>query len=639
MDIKTLQIPRLTTAERDALIDIKVGTQIFNTTTGSLQTTADAISWDDALVTPVISNVDNLILNNGGKVSVTGASTTFEIENNSQGGGSNITVFPGETAFRKSINLQNNISMTFPFETNSIGSPVTALNALYVNNVTVPTASASTLLGTDADKVAVSTDLTGDVTTAGGVGTTLSTVNANVGTFGDTTNVSQVTVNGKGLVTSAADVPITFPTVSLQSAYTDGDGTITVSAAKPVEVIGISSADPAKIGLYTPVKAPSDTISSIDFDGNNASDARVGYGRILPTIEDPTTGDHNGKVELQASVLDSMQTFVTLSGAKSNVTIQKDLALTAASITYDGQVISAGYFPRTMSRVIANSVIVAGAPLKASTVAFRVEQITSSDPSSVQTIGYAIDAAGSIGDEIRISGSILERVTSDAITVVAAGDSLTPSFLTDGRVKVAEVTQQAFGVAAQDAAINTPLVCWIAQRTLPGPGVFMQTVNGPVVTATAVETEVLGTGVGTLKSPPGGLNALASFKFDISGNFSANNGDTLTMRLVSNFTTTPILLSSIIVDLETTTNEFFELEADFAVRTLGVAGVASVATSFDFTFNRNIGGEFVGQRAVDINDTTFDTTIVNEIGVTAQFSSANASNSIETVVANFSRTF
>jgi hypothetical protein len=52
--------------------------------------------------------------------------------------------------------------------------------------------------------------LTGDITTVvGNVATTLATVNANVGTFGSATQASQVTVNGKGLVTAAANVTVT----------------------------------------------------------------------------------------------------------------------------------------------------------------------------------------------------------------------------------------------------------------------------------------------------------------------------------------------------------------------------------------------------------------------------------------------
>jgi hypothetical protein len=52
--------------------------------------------------------------------------------------------------------------------------------------------------------------LTGDGTASGpgSVGFTLATVNSNVGSFGTASNVSTVTVNGKGLVTAASNTPI-----------------------------------------------------------------------------------------------------------------------------------------------------------------------------------------------------------------------------------------------------------------------------------------------------------------------------------------------------------------------------------------------------------------------------------------------
>ncbi len=51
---------------------------------------------------------------------------------------------------------------------------------------------------------------TGDATkAAGGTVLTLATVNANVGSFGSATQVGQFTVNGKGLITAAANVTIT----------------------------------------------------------------------------------------------------------------------------------------------------------------------------------------------------------------------------------------------------------------------------------------------------------------------------------------------------------------------------------------------------------------------------------------------
>lgn len=59
--------------------------------------------------------------------------------------------------------------------------------------------------------------LAGDVNvTAGFNGTTLATVNANVGAFGSTTSIATFTVNGKGLITTAANVT---PQLTITSTY------------------------------------------------------------------------------------------------------------------------------------------------------------------------------------------------------------------------------------------------------------------------------------------------------------------------------------------------------------------------------------------------------------------------------------
>lgn len=71
------------------------------------------------------------------------------------------------------------------------------------------------------------TNLTGDVTTSGGVATTLATVNSNVGVCGDSTHVSQVTLDAKGRATGCTAVLIS----------SGGTGTVT-SVATTGPIVG-----------------------------------------------------------------------------------------------------------------------------------------------------------------------------------------------------------------------------------------------------------------------------------------------------------------------------------------------------------------------------------------------------------------
>jgi len=98
--------------------------------------------------------------------------------------------------------------------------------------------------------------LTGDITTtAGALATTLATVNANVGTFGSTTQSVQVTVNAKGLITAISNQTIaagvggsgTSGTIAKFTAGTTlGNSIITesgaaISVAGTVTVVGSSN--------------------------------------------------------------------------------------------------------------------------------------------------------------------------------------------------------------------------------------------------------------------------------------------------------------------------------------------------------------------------------------------------------------
>lgn len=97
---------------------------------------------------------------------------------------------------------------------NLTGDVVGNLTGNVTGNASTATLAAAATVLANARTIAITGDLTytsaafnggGNVTGTG----TLATVNANVGTYGDTSNVASLTVNAKGLVTAVALVPIT----------------------------------------------------------------------------------------------------------------------------------------------------------------------------------------------------------------------------------------------------------------------------------------------------------------------------------------------------------------------------------------------------------------------------------------------
>lgn len=96
-----------------------------------------------------------------------------------------------------------------------INGETTVAKTTWVILVSDKTSNWYTLAGEqDTSVTAAITALTGDGTAAGpgSAALTLATVNSNIGTFGDSSHVAQVTVNAKGLVTAASNVAITGAT-------------------------------------------------------------------------------------------------------------------------------------------------------------------------------------------------------------------------------------------------------------------------------------------------------------------------------------------------------------------------------------------------------------------------------------------
>lgn len=123
--------------------------------------------------------------------------------------------------------------------------------------------------------------IAGDVSIPQGSGlATLATVNGNVGTFGDSTTVSRVTVNAKGLVTAASNVGISFPVVPAGVTSVVAGTGITVdntNSNAPVVNLGTASVTAGTYGSATQVGR-----FTVDAQGRLSAASVVGI--TFPTV-------------------------------------------------------------------------------------------------------------------------------------------------------------------------------------------------------------------------------------------------------------------------------------------------------------------------------------------------------------------
>lgn len=157
--------------------------------------------------------------------------------------------------------------------------------------------------------------------------------------------------------------------------------------------------------------------------------------------------------------------------------------------------------------------------------------------------------------------------------------------------------------------------------------IFAQTANSTPVTATTTETTLLDGGVGSLTVPANGFAVGDSFLGTLAGHISAQNNDTIRIKIKSG---AAILGDTGLITLPSITSKHFNIELRFTIRTIGAAGVASIASFGQFTYSKNSGNQFEGADFSTINTTTFDTTISNTLDITVQWGSNNANNNIYT---------
>ena len=96
--------------------------------------------------------------------------------------------------------------------------------------------SGSVVLGTNQYMVQTGGDVTSNIAVGGSGAATLATVNTNTGQWGDATHVSQITVNGKGLITAASNVSIPN-TVQISGDATSTGGTTSANAIMTLNTV------------------------------------------------------------------------------------------------------------------------------------------------------------------------------------------------------------------------------------------------------------------------------------------------------------------------------------------------------------------------------------------------------------------
>ena len=171
--------------------------------------------------------------------------------------------------------------------------------------------TASNLSGTNTGDQTIT--LTGDITGSGtgSFAATLPTVNANVGSFGSTTTVPVITVNGKGLITAASTA--TLGSAAVASTGTSGatvpflngtntwsgantfNSTVTLSAdpTLPMQAVTKQYADSAAQGLDTKTSVYVATTGNITLSGEQVIDGlTTSNSRVL--VKNQTTASQNG---------------------------------------------------------------------------------------------------------------------------------------------------------------------------------------------------------------------------------------------------------------------------------------------------------------------------------------------------------
>jgi hypothetical protein len=167
-------------------------------------------------------------------------------------------------------------------------------------------------------------------------------------------------------------------------------------------------------------------------------------------------------------------------------------------------------------------------------------------------------------------------------------------------------------------------------------GLYAQTSLSTAIVNTNVEASLVGAGVGSLTVPANGFRVGDSFTAKMCGRFSSLNNANLEISIKSN---SNVIAAIPVLTLTASTDVVFDLIVDFTVAAVGPLGVASLHANGMFTYNKSSNSNYIGTNFLVIDDTDFDTTIINTLDITAKWGAASLSNSIQSQNFNLFRIF
>jgi hypothetical protein len=88
-----------------------------------------------------------------------------------------------------------------------------------------------------------------------------------------------------------------------------------------------------------------------------------------------------------------------------------------------------------------------------------------------------------------------------------------------------------------------------------------------------------------------------------------------------------------------TTSKHWNLNINFTVRTIGAAGVASIATGGSFIYTKDASNGFEGTNFSTETFTGFNTTVANTLVITAQWGTANTGDIIYSELFTLTKTY